>query len=101
MSEVVHCPTCGGPARASRTQTNAAAEPTLTAVTDEDKTEKIAQLKKAVRLQKERLEAVNQRIRDLEEMLRQGPGRPGIHPPPPPTRPVVRPEPFQGKAGAF
>ena len=101
MSEVVSCPTCGGPARASRTQTTVTGEPVLTAVTDEDKTEKIAELREVVRLQKDRLDAANERIRDLEEILRQGASRPGIHPPAPPTRPVVRPEPFQGKAGAF
>ena len=101
MSEVVHCPTCGGPVRASRAETSAAGEPALVAVADEETAEKIAQLRETVRLQKEHLDAANQRIRDLEEILRQGAGRPGIHPPAPPTRPVVRPEPFQGQARAF
>ena len=101
MPEVVRCPTCGGPAEASRTQTNAAGEPVLAAVADEDQTEKIAELREVVRIQKERLEAANQRIRDLEEILRQGSGRPGITPAAPPARPGFPGTPFQGKAGAF
>jgi hypothetical protein len=100
MSEIVQCPTCGGPARAGRRETSADA-PVLTAVTDEEKAEKIAQLREVVRIQKERLEAADQRIRDLEETLRQVSNRPGIHPSAPSTRPAVRPGPFQGTAGAF
>ena len=101
MSEVVLCPICGGPAQVSGTRTDAAGEPVLTAVADEQKTEKIAELREVVRIQKDRLDAAHDRIRDLEDLLRHGSGRPAIHPPAPPTRPVVRPEPFQGKAGTF
>ena len=73
MSNVISCPTCGGPARTNRTQNNASGEPALplTAVTDAAKSEKIAQLKEAVQNQKQRLDAANQRIRDLEATLRQ------------------------------
>ena len=71
MSDVISCPTCGGPARASRTPTHRApGEPTLIAVTDAAKSEKIEQLKRAVHSQKERLDAANQRIRELEETFR-------------------------------
>ena len=73
MSNVISCPACGGPARTSRTQNNASGEPALplTAVTDAAKSEKIEQLKEAVQNQKQRLAAANQRIRELEETLRQ------------------------------
>ena len=101
MSEVVRCPACGGPAKASRVRTNAAGEPALTSVADEEQTEKIAQLREVVRVQKERLEAASQRIRDLEEILRQGSGRPGTTPAAPPARPGFPSTPFQGRSGAF
>ena len=73
MSNVISCPTCGGPARTSRTQNNASGEPglPLTAVTDAAKSEKIAQLKETVQNQKQRLDAAKQRIRDLEKTLHQ------------------------------
>ena len=73
MSNVISCPTCGGPARTNRTSHSASSEPALplTAVTDAAKSEKITQLKATVQNQKVRLDAANQRIRDLEETLRQ------------------------------
>ena len=98
MPEVVRCPTCGGPTKASRVRSNAAGEPALTTVADEDQAEKIAQLREVVRIQKERLEAADQRVRDLEELLRQTSGRPVIVPP---ARPGFPGTPFQGKAGTF
>ena len=77
MSNVISCPTCGGPARPNRTQNNASDELALplTAVTDTAKSEKIAQLKEVVQNQKQRLDAANQRVRELEEALRQSTAR--------------------------
>ncbi len=104
MSEVVPCPTCGAPAEASRTQTRASGEPVLTALTDAALAEKIAQQREVIRLQKDQLDAAQQRVHDLEEMLRfRGSPRPGVQPPaaPPAVPPGFPGSPFQGKAGAF
>lgn len=107
MSEAVSCPTCGAPARRSDrpgSRPAAGGEPALIAVTDEEMADKVAQLKEVVRLQKERLDTANQRVRDLEEILRQETVRPGVVPDP--TAPTLPPPgfprtPFQGKAGVF
>ncbi|MAI11017.1 MAG: hypothetical protein CBD27_01095 [Rhodospirillaceae bacterium TMED167] len=68
MSETTTCPTCGGAAHIGRTVT-ADGAPNLSAVTDEQKSKKIGQLKKAFQASRDKLEKAEARIAELEQQL--------------------------------
>lgn len=66
MSETTKCPTCGGTAKINQRQTDETGKPQLIAVSDEDKSKKIAQLKKALHASIEKLDAAKARIAEFE-----------------------------------
>ena len=68
MSETITCPTCGGAAHVGRTEP-AGGTFKLNAVTDEQKFEKIGQLKKACKGSRDKLESAEVRIAALEHQL--------------------------------
>ena len=68
MSETTPCPTFGGGAHIGRT-VPADGAPNLSAVTDEQKSKKIGQLKKAFQASRVKLEKAEARIPELEQQL--------------------------------
>jgi len=62
MSDVIKCPTCGGPAK----YREKGGDPTYKAVTDEEKGKKIAQLKKAMIKFKQKAEQLEKEIEELK-----------------------------------
>lgn len=68
MSETITCPTCGGAAHVGRTEP-ANGTFKLNAVTHEQKSEKIGQLKKAFKGSRDKLEIAGARIAALEQHL--------------------------------
>ena len=68
MSETITCPTCGGAAHIGRMESIDGTFK-LTAVTDEKKSKKIGQLKKAFKGSRDKLEKAEARIAALEQQL--------------------------------
>lgn len=68
MSETITCPTSGGAAHISRMESIDGTFK-LTAVTDEQKSKKIGQLKKAFKGSRDKLEKAEARIAALEQQL--------------------------------
>ena len=68
MSETITCPTCGGAAHIGRMESTVGTFK-LAAVTDEQKSEKIRQLKKAFKGFRDKLEKAEARIAALEQQL--------------------------------
>lgn len=66
MSDTTRCPTCGGVARIVKNRADAEASPTLVAITDEAKSQKIEQLKAALNATRAKLDAAIARIAELE-----------------------------------
>ena len=68
MSETITCPTCGGAAHTGQME-SADGTFKLAAVTDEQKSKKIRQLKKAFKGSRDKLEKAEARIAALEQQL--------------------------------
>ena len=68
MSETITCPTCGGAAHIGRMESIDGTFK-LTVVTDEQKSKKIGQLKKAFKGSRDKLEKAEARIAALEQQL--------------------------------
>ena len=68
MSETITCLTCGGAAHIGRAE-SADGSFKLSAITDERKSKKIGQLKKAFKGSRDKLEKAEARIAALEQQL--------------------------------